>query len=205
MKDAKHKIIYVGKAKNLKNRVRSYFQKRTDDRLYTDYLVRRIVDIDFVLTATEKEALILENNLIKQFKPKFNINLRDDKAFICIKLEVQKEFLTQRSCGRLKTTTPFTSGPYVLRAVRETLRYLNETFPIRKCRDSAFKNRVKPCLYYQMQKCLAPCCGLVDKSTYQGMIDQVILVLKGKQEDLVDVLRKRMYEESGTMRYEKGG
>ncbi|MEK6621002.1 MAG: excinuclease ABC subunit UvrC [Planctomycetota bacterium] len=204
MKDAKHKIIYVGKAKNLKNRVRSYFQKRTDDRLYTDYLVRRIADIDFVLTATEKEALILENNLIKQFKPKFNINLRDDKAFICIKLEVQKEFPYPKVVRQVEDDNALYFGPYAsARAVRETLRYLNETFPIRKCRDSAFKNRVKPCLYYQMQKCLGPCCGLVDKSTYQGMIDQVILVLKGKQEDLVDVLRKRMYEESGTMRYEK--
>ena len=75
MKDAKHKVIYVGKAKNLKNRVKTYFQKSTDDRLYTEYLVRRVADIDFVLTGTEKEALILENNLIKQFKPKFNINL----------------------------------------------------------------------------------------------------------------------------------
>ena len=79
MKDSKHKVIYAGKAKNLKNRVKSYFQKTSDDRLYTEYLIRHVADIDFVLTETEKEALILENNLIKQFKPKFNINLRDDK------------------------------------------------------------------------------------------------------------------------------
>ena len=91
MKDAKHKVIYVGKAKNLKNRVKTYFQKSTDDRLYTEYLVRRIADIDFVLTETENEALILENNLIKQFKPRFNINLRDDKTFSSIRLEVNKE------------------------------------------------------------------------------------------------------------------
>ena len=96
MKDAKHKVIYVGKAKNLKNRVKSYFQKSTDDRLYTEYLVRSVADIDFVLTETEKEALILENNLIKQFKPKFNINLRDDKTFISIKLEVNKNSHIQR-------------------------------------------------------------------------------------------------------------
>lgn len=204
MKDAKHKIIYVGKAKNLKNRVRSYFQKRTDDRLYTDYLVRRIADIDFVLTATEKEALILENNLIKQFKPKFNINLRDDKTFISIKLEIQKAFPYPKVVRQIEDDDALYFGPYAsARAVRETLRYLNETFPIRKCHDSAFKNRVKPCLYYQMQKCLGPCCGLVEKSTYQGMIDQVILVLKGKQEDLIDMLKKRMYEESSAMRYEK--
>ena len=96
MKDAKHKVIYVGKAKNLKNRVKELFSKSTDDRLYTEYLVRRVADIDFVLTETEKEALILENNLIKQFKPKFNINLRDDKTFISIKLRSTNNSHIQR-------------------------------------------------------------------------------------------------------------
>lgn len=204
MKDAKHKVIYVGKAKNLKNRVKSYFQKSTDDRLYTEYLVRRVADIDFVLTETEKEALILENNLIKQFKPKFNINLRDDKTFISIKLEVNKKFPYPKVVRQIENDGAMYFGPYASsRAVRETLRYIHDTIPIRKCPDNVFKNRVKPCLYYQIYKCLGPCCDLVDEVTYQGLIDQVVLILKGKQEDLIGILKQQMYEESKAMRYEK--
>jgi len=204
MKDGKHKVIYVGKAKNLKNRVKSYFQKSTDDRLYTEYLVRRVADIDFVLTETEKEALILENNLIKQFKPRFNINLRDDKTFISIKLEVNKKFPYPKVVRQIEDDGAMYFGPYASsRAVRETLRYINDTIPIRKCPDNVFKNRVKPCLYYQIHKCLGPCCELVDEVTYKGLTDQVVLILKGKQEDLISILKQQMYEESRTMRYEK--
>ncbi|MBM4066729.1 MAG: excinuclease ABC subunit UvrC [Planctomycetes bacterium] len=204
MKDAKHKVIYVGKAKNLKNRVKSYFQKSTDDRLYTEYLVRRVADIDFVLTETEKEALILENNLIKQFKPKFNINLRDDKTFISIKLEVNKKFPYPKVVRQIEDDGAMYFGPYASsRAVRETLRYINDTIPIRKCPDNVFKSRVKPCLYYQIHKCLGPCCDLMDEVTYQELIDQVVLILKGKQEDLIAILKQQMYEESRAMRYEK--
>ena len=204
MKDGKHKVIYVGKAKNLKNRVRSYFQKSTDDRLYTEYLVRRVADIDFVLTETEKEALILENNLIKQFKPRFNINLRDDKTFISIKLEVNKKFPYPKVVRQIEDDGAMYFGPYASsRAVRETLRYIHDTIPIRKCPDNVFKNRVKPCLYYQIHKCLGPCCELVDEVTYKGLTDQVVLILKGKQEDLISILKQQMCEESKSMRYEK--
>lgn len=204
MKNSKHKVIYVGKAKNLKNRVRSYFQRERDDRTYTEYLVRHVADIDFVLTETEKEALILENNLIKQFKPKFNINLRDDKTFISIKLEVDAKFPCPKVVRQIENDGAMYFGPYAsARAVRETLRYIHDIIPIRKCSDRVFKNRVKPCLYYQIHKCLGPCCDLVDESTYRGLIDQVVLILKGKQEDLVTVLQQQMFEESKAMRYEK--
>jgi excinuclease ABC subunit C len=204
MKDARHKVIYVGKAKNLKNRVKSYFQKKVDDRLYTEYLVRHVADIAFVLTETEKEALILENNLIKQFKPKFNINLRDDKTFISIKLEVNKKFPYPKVVRQIEDDGAMYFGPYAsARAVRETLRFIHHTIPVRKCPDNVFKNRVKPCLYYQIHKCLGPCCGLVDEGTYQGLLEQVIMILKGKQEDLIDMLKQQMYEESKAMRYEK--
>ena len=204
MKDAKHKVIYAGKAKNLKNRVKSYFQKTSDDRLYTEYLIRHVADIDFVLTETEKEALILENNLIKQFKPKFNINLRDDKTFISIKLEINKKFPYPKVVRQIEDDGAMYFGPYAsARAVRETLRYINDTIPIRKCPDNVFKNRVKPCLYYQIHKCLGPCCGLTDEVSYKDLIDQVILILKGKQKDHINMLKKQMHEESGAMRYEK--
>lgn len=204
MKNAKHKVIYVGKAKNLRHRVRSYFQRERDDRAYTEYLVRHVADIDFVLTETEKEALILENNLIKQFKPRFNINLRDDKTFISIKLEVNTKFPYPKVVRQIENDGARYFGPYAsARAVRETLRYIHDIIPIRKCPDTVFKKRVKPCLYYQIHKCLGPCCDLVDEVTYRGLIDQVELILKGKQEDLLTVLKEQMLEESKALRYEK--
>ncbi len=215
MKDSKNKVIYVGKAKNLKNRVRSYFQSSRDERLFTTFLVKRIADIDFVLTDTEKEALILENNLIKQFKPRFNINLRDDKTFVSIKLDLSEKFpypiivrqidpsgAAKKRPGKKNGVMYF--GPYSSsKAVRETLRFVNSLFPIRKCSDNVFKSRVRPCLYHQIGKCVAPCCDLVDEKTYKEILQEVILLLRGKNDELLKVLRKKMHEESKSMKYER--
>ncbi len=215
MKDARNEVIYVGKAKVLRSRVRSYFQSSGDERLFIKFLVKRIADIDFVLTDTEKEALILENNLIKQFKPRFNVNLRDDKTFVSIKLDMNQEFpypvivrqigpATGKGNGQKKSDNILYFGPYSSsRAVRETLRYVNSLFPIRKCSQSVFKSRVRPCLYYQIGKCAAPCCDLVDESSYKELINEIILVLKGKNAELLKVLRKKMQEESVKLKYEK--
>jgi excinuclease ABC subunit C len=214
MKDARNEVIYVGKAKNLRNRVRSYFQSSGDERLFIKFLVKRIADIDFVLTDTEKEALILENNLIKQFKPRFNINLRDDKTFVSIKLDMNQKFpypfivrQIEPSTGKgrgSKNNNILYFGPYSSsRAVRETLRYVNSLFLIRKCSLSVFKSRVRPCLYYQIGKCVAPCCDLVDETTYNDLINEIILVLKGKNAELSKVLKKKMHDASVALKYEK--
>jgi excinuclease ABC subunit C len=215
MKDARNEVIYVGKAKILRNRVRSYFQSSGDERLFIKFLVKRIADIDFVLTDTEKEALILENNLIKQFKPRFNINLRDDKTFVSIKLDMNQKFpypviirqiepYTGKGKGAKKNDKILYFGPYSSsRAVRETLRYVNGLFPIRKCSQNVFKSRVRPCLYYQIGKCVAPCCDLVDESTYKELINEIILVLKGKNAELLKVLKKNMHDASVALKYEK--
>jgi excinuclease ABC subunit C len=213
MKDSKNKVIYVGKAKNLRNRVRSYFQGSGDERPFISVLVKRIADIDFVLTDTEKEALILENNLIKQFKPRFNINLRDDKTFVSIKLDVNEKFPypvivrqieSPSGKGTRKKSNVLYFGPYSsAKAVRETLRFINSLFPIRKCSDNVFKSRVRPCLYHQIGRCVAPCCDLVDVKTYKEMLQEVILLLRGKNDELLKVLRGRMNEESRSMKYEK--
>ena len=216
MKDARGEVIYVGKAKILRNRVRSYFQSSGDERLFIKFLVKRIADIDFVLTETEKEALILENNLIKQFKPRFNINLRDDKTFVSIKLDMNQKFpypvivrqvepSAVKGKGAKKSNINILYfGPYSSsRAVRETLRYVNSLFPIRKCSHNVFKNRVRPCLYYQIGQCAAPCCDFVDESTYKEMINEIILVLKGKNVELLKVLKTRMHNASSDLKYEK--
>ena len=215
MKDSRNEVIYVGKAKNLKNRVRSYFQSSGDERLFIKFLVKRIADIDFVLTDTEKEALILENNLIKQFKPRFNINLRDDKTFVSIKLDMNQKFpfpVTVRQVepssgkgkGSRKGNGILYFGPYSsARAVRDTLRYVNSIFPIRKCSNNVFKSRVRPCLYHQIGKCVAPCCDMIDEKAYKELINEIVLVLKGKNVELLKVLRKKMDEASKVMKYEK--
>ncbi len=215
MKDSREDVIYVGKAKNLRNRVRSYFQSSGDERLFIKFLVKRIADIDFVLTDTEKEALILENNLIKQFKPRFNINLRDDKTFVSIKLDMNQKFpypvivrqielSAGKGKGQKKNNNVLYFGPYSSsRAVRETLRYVNSLFPIRKCSQSVFKSRVRPCLYYQIGKCVAPCCDLVDETSYKELINEIIMVLKGKNTELLQVLKKKMHDASVALKYEK--
>lgn len=215
MKDSRNEVIYVGKAKNLKNRVRCYFQSSGDERLFIKFLVKRIADIDFVLTDTEKEALILENNLIKQFKPRFNINLRDDKTFVSIKLDMNQKFpfpvivrqvepSSVKDKGSRKRNDILYFGPYSsARAVRDTLRYVNSIFPIRKCSDNVFKSRVRPCLYYQIGKCVAPCFDMIDEKAYKELINEIVLVLKGKNVELLKVLRKKMAEFSKVMKYEK--
>ncbi len=215
MKDARNEVIYVGKAKNLRSRVRSYFQSSGDERLFIKFLVKRIADIDFVLTDTEKEALILENNLIKQFKPRFNINLRDDKTFVSIKLDMNQKFpypvivrqiepSADNGKGSIKNSNILYFGPYSSsRAVRETLRYVNTLFPIRKCSKTVFNRRVRPCLYYQIGKCVAPCCDLVDEATYKELINEIIMVLKGKNAELLKVIKKKMKDASVALKYEK--
>ena len=215
MKDAREEVIYVGKAKNLRSRVRSYFQSSGDERLFIQFLVKRIADIDFVLTDTEKEALILENNLIKQFKPRFNINLRDDKTFVSIKLDMNQKFpypiivrqiepSAGKGKGQKKNNNVLYFGPYSSsRAVRETLRYVNSLFPIRKCSQSVFKSRVRPCLYYQIGKCVAPCCDLVDEASYKELINEIIMVLKGENAELLKALKKKMHDASVALKYEK--
>ncbi|MCP4251917.1 MAG: excinuclease ABC subunit UvrC [Candidatus Scalindua sp.] len=218
MKDVRGEVIYVGKAKILRNRVRSYFQSSGDERLFIKFLVKRIADIDFVLTETEKEALILENNLIKQFKPRFNINLRDDKTFVSIKLDMNQKFPfpviirqieqsnVKVSRSKLNNNKVLYFGPYSSSmAVRETLRYINSLFPIRKCSHNVFKSRVRPCLYYQIGKCVAPCCDLVDETTYKELIREIIMVLKGKNTELLKVLKKKMNDASIALKYEKAG
>lgn len=204
MKDSRSKVIYVGKAKNLKNRVRSYFQKGGDGRPLVSHLLRRVADVDVVLTDTEKEALILENNLIKQFKPRYNIVFRDDKTYVSIRLDLTRKFPYPQVVREVKKDGAIYFGPYSsARAVRETLRFIYELYPVRKCSERVFKGRTRPCLYYQMGKCYGPCVGIADEEAYREMIDEIILFLKGKKEELLDVLRKKMQEEAAVEHYEK--
>ncbi|HHT9132295.1 MAG TPA: excinuclease ABC subunit UvrC, partial [Candidatus Tripitaka californicus] len=204
MKDSRGKVIYVGKAKNLRNRVKTYFQKGGDGRLLVQHLLRRVAAVDVVLTDTEKEALILENNLIKQFSPRYNTVFRDDKTYVSIKIDLTREYPHPQVVREVKKDGALYFGPYSSsRAVRETLRFLYELYPIRKCSEKTFKGRKRPCLYYQMGKCTGPCVGLAEDKAYREMINEVVLFLKGKREELLERLKEEMMREAEAERFEK--
>ncbi len=203
MKDRHSKVLYVGKAVNLRARVRSYFQASGDDRVFVEYMVPRVADLDFVLVANEKEALILENNLIKQFKPRFNINLKDDKTFLSIRLDRRQPFPRLETVRRYREDGALYFGPYSsAAAVRETLRIVNATFPIRKCSEAVFRNRTRPCLYYEIGRCVAPCVGYVDAAAYTELLDDVEMFLRGKNEALAARLREKMQRAAERQEFE---
>ena len=203
-KDAHEKVIYVGKAVNLRSRVRSYFQASGDERVFVEHMVPKVADIDWVTVANEKEALILENNLIKQFRPRFNINLKDDKTFLSIKIDRREPF------PRLELVRRFTPeegvryfGPFSsAAAARETLRIVNTIFPIRKSPDAVFRNRTRPCIYYELGRCVAPCVGYVDAAGYGELLDEVEMFLRGRNQELAEVIRGKMAEAAGRQQYE---
>ena len=205
MKDERHEVIYVGKAKSLRSRVRSYFQNTDDGRPFTKHLVERARDIDFVVTATEKEALILENNLIKQFRPRYNIVFRDDKTYVSIRIDLTQPWPVPSIVrARTKKKGVLYFGPYSsAQAARETLRHINTVFPLRKCslRPSALPPR--PCIQHEMGRCLGPCSGEVTEEQYRRVLDQAILVLKGHHESLLDDLRKEMQEAAASLQFER--
>jgi len=203
MKDRHDKVIYVGKAVDLRARVRSYFQASGDERVLVPHLVPRIADIDWVLVANEKEALILENNLIKQFKPRFNIVLKDDKTFLSIRLDRREPFPRLEVVRRYREDGARYFGPYSSAgAVRETLRIVNRVFPIRKCPDAVFRSRTRPCIYHEIGRCVAPCVGYVSPEGYVALLDDVEMFLRGRSQELAAHLRERMRQAAQRQEFE---
>ena len=203
MKDGDGGVIYVGKAKNLRARVRSYFGG-TDSRRMIPFLVSRLQDIEFIVTDTEKEALILENNLIKKHRPRYNINLRDDKNFYSLRVDTTQDFPRFQLVRRIKKDGARYFGPYSSSAsMKETFRYLHRIFPLRTCRDTEFKTRTRPCMEFQIKRCLAPCCGLVTPSQYRRIVADATLFLEGRSGKLVRQLRSRMERASEGLDFEE--
>ena len=204
MKDKAGKILYVGKAKNLNHRVRSYFTGSGDSRFIVRFFVSRIEDVECLVTETEKEALILENNLIKKFRPRYNVNLKDDKTFLNLKLDIQNPFPKLTLVRRVRKDGSVYFGPFSSsRAVRETINFIQKHFQLRQCSNTAFRNRTRPCLYYQMGQCQGPCGGGVDKEVYRERVKEVILFLEGKNRQLIELLRRKMEEASRALAYEE--
>ncbi|CAG9001076.1 MAG: UvrABC system protein C [Candidatus Celerinatantimonas neptuna] len=202
MYDDADNVIYVGKAKSLKKRLSSYFRKHVDSPK-TAALVRQIRRIETTVTNSETEALILEHNLIKRFRPRYNVVLRDDKSYPYIVLteHCHPRLALHRGHKRLKGKYfgPYPSGT----SVRESLILLQKTFPIRQCRDSEYSNRTRPCLQYQIGRCSAPCCDLVNADDYQKQVKLVTLFLSGKSEEVIDQLVQSMDEASQKLEFEK--
>ena len=202
MRDAAGKIIYVGKAVNLKNRVRSYFQQRGLSPK-TEALVARIVTFETIVTASEMEALILECNLIKKHRPRYNISLRDDKSYPFIKVTWNEEYPRVYATRRVEKDGAKYYGPYASAgAMHETLALLKRLFPLRSCRSMDAR---RPCLEFHINRCMAPCAGLVDAATYREMVKTVCLFLEGRSADVEKDLKRRMLAASDEMKFELAG
>jgi excinuclease ABC subunit C len=203
MLDARGAVLYVGKARNLKNRVSSYFHNK-DKNPKTRSMVAQVADIQVTITHTEGEALLLENNLIKELKPRYNILLRDDKSYPYIYLDDTHDFPRLSFHRGAKKTVGEYFGPYPSAgAVRESLNLLQKVFRIRQCEDSFFNNRSRPCLQYQINRCTAPCTGLISREEYAEDLRHAVMFLKGKSNVIVEELVENMEKASQAMQYEK--
>ena len=205
MRGADQQVLYVGKAVNLRSRVRSYFHRAgSDSRAFIPLLDRLVEDLDTVLVQSEKEALLLENELIKKHKPRFNVQLRDDKNFICLRLDVTHPYPRLEVVRRFKRDGAHYFGPYSsASAIRETLRIINRHFQLRTCSDHALANRRRPCLLYQIGRCPAPCVYPIPEEEYRRSVEEVILFLQGKTQELVEGLRWRIQDAASKLKFEE--
>ncbi len=196
-------IIYIGKAKNIRDRVRSYFRERGKDSK-TERLVRAIDRIDIVLTRNEKEAFLLENNLIKEHTPKYNINLKDDKTYISLKLTVKDPFPALFVTRKIKDDGALYFGPYPhARDVRDVLDFIRELYPMRRCKNTVFRTRKRVCILQEMGKCLGPCTGAVDEETYRAIVREVRDFLSGRDEKLLKDLEGRIEKAARAWKFEE--
>ncbi len=203
MLNAKHKVVYVGKARDLKKRVSSYFLRTRQDPK-TAAMVKQVARVEVTVTNTEAEALLLEYNLIKRHRPYFNIILRDDKSYPYIYASTEHRFPRLRFHRGPRKGKGRYFGPYPSsRAVRQTLNELQKLFLIRPCQDSFFRNRTRPCLQYQIKRCTAPCVDLISEEQYAKDIDAAIQFLDGKNQSVIDTFIVRMDEASDTQQYEQ--
>ena len=203
-KNGRNKIIYVGKALSLRGRVRSYFQESRAFDPKTDRLVSETVDLDYIVTDNEVEALILESTLVKRNQPRYNVNLKDDKSFPYLKLTVEEAFPRIFITRRVKNDGALYFGPFLPASyARQTIKLVNKYFKLRTCNIDIDGSLPRPCLDYQMKRCLGPCVeGLCDKEQYDRAVEDVKLLLSGKTDELLGKLRQRMNEAAEALHYE---
>ena len=203
MYNTEGKVLYVGKARNLKKRLQSYFRS-TGLSPKTELLLSKVADIDVTVTHTESEALLLENNLIKEYRPRYNVLLRDDKSYPYIYISDKDKYpRIDLHRGARKKPGRYL-GPYPnAGAVRETINLLQKTFRIRQCEDSYFRNRSRPCLQYQIKRCTAPCVNLISEQAYRQDIKHALLFLEGKSSQIIEELVASMEKAAKKRNYEK--
>ncbi len=203
MKNTSGEIIYVGKAKNLRSRVKSYFSKSAERELKTSHLVKKIHSIEIIKTATEYEALILENNLIKKWKPRYNISLKDCKTFPVIRI-TNENFPRVFRTRRIIDDGSLYFGPYPdVKSIDTYLDLIKKRFKTRKCREIPLRQRKSPCLYYHIGQCGAPCCGRADMESYRKEIETIAKILSGKTEELLEEFTRGMQNAAASLDYEK--
>jgi len=205
MRDIEGTIIYVGKAKILKNRVKSYFQNRDDRDSKTSVLVSNVDSLEYIVTNTEEEALILENTLIKRHKPKYNILLKDDKTYPHIKITVQDEFPRIEVTRRIEKDGAKYFGTFVrMSVVKDSIEVLRRLFPVRTCRKTINPDKKeRPCLYYHIGLCSAPCSGNISKEEYAELVKNAVAFLDGRHDDVINMLEAEMQRLSDEMKFEK--
>jgi excinuclease ABC subunit C len=206
-RDAEARVLYVGKAQSLRARVRSYFNRGGDGRMQVPFLVDRVADVEVIATATVKEALLLENQLIKKHKPRFNVRLRDDKNYLALRLDPSEAYPRFTETRRFARDGALYFGPYTSSiSLRETLGSLQKIFPLRTCSDPVFRSyrrQGRPCLEHSIGRCAAPCCGRISDEAYGDLVAGATLLLRGKADDLLGSLREQMRGAAEGERFEE--
>ncbi len=203
MKDLRGKVLYIGKAADLRGRVAQYFGG-SDTRHQIALLMKRVADVDFIVTYSDKEALLLESSLIKEYQPRYNIDLRDDKNFLSLRIDPFEKFPRLSFVRKIKDDGARYFGPFTsAKGVREAVRYLYRIFPLRNCSDSTFRRRTRPCLRYDIDLCSAPCVGKIDENAYRKLVEELIAFLEGKSSEIEKKIEDEMWRASENMNYER--
>ncbi|HKL00673.1 MAG TPA: excinuclease ABC subunit UvrC [Desulfotignum sp.] len=204
MKDARAKTIYVGKAKDLKKRLGSYFVRKDHVDGKTAALLSMVKDFDLIITASDHEAFILESNLIKEYRPRYNVILKDGKNYPLLRIDMNEPFPAIQRVRRIKNDHALYFGPYSSsQSVNQTLRQIQKIFRLRKCRTTQFKNRSRPCLNYQINACMGACCLQVDEAAYRQQVKDAVLFLKGRSNQVIRKLTAQMQAHADAMEFEK--
>ena len=204
MKDKRGMVIYVGKAHSLRDRVRSYFHKGASLSHRIESMTQHVADIEWMVTGSDLEALILENNLIKKHKPRYNVILRDDKNYPFLRLAVEDKFPRITVVRRIKHDGALYFGPYVpVIAMRETLKVIKRVFPLATCKIDLNRSYERPCIEYEIGRCVGPCVWAVSEEGYKRVVRDVRLFLEGKDKELLRAMKARMNEDAGRLNFEE--
>ncbi len=202
-RDKERNILYIGKAKNIKERVRSYMAETKRD-IKTQRLVDKIEEVETFLTKNEKEAFLLENNLIKENRPRYNVNLKDDKSYISLKLTINERYPALYLTREIRDDGALYFGPYPhSRDVKDVLKLIQSYYPVRRCKDSVFKKRRRPCILFQLGKCPAPCTEKIDDAGYRSMVSELEDFLSGSGENLLKELEKQIARSISSWKFEE--